>query len=209
MIAPHLPQRDMQQAADFTKSSGRAALRRRKFLRPPGLPVMTKRGSPSASPFLKFWSGRRVSNSRPQPWQGCALPTELLPHRGELRKNITKDVWSGRRVSNSRPQPWQGCALPTELLPHFRVQRRMRILRLRTNLSRARRKFSAPRSSNLRRQPAVRVCSSSLGPAKHRGRMVPETGVEPVRPCGAADFKSATSTSFVTLGPVQIKKKGN
>ncbi len=30
-------------------------------------------------PF-KFWSGRRVSNSRPQPWQGCALPTELLPH---------------------------------------------------------------------------------------------------------------------------------
>ncbi len=28
----------------------------------------------------KSWSGRRVSNSRPQPWQGCALPTELLPH---------------------------------------------------------------------------------------------------------------------------------
>ena len=27
------------------------------------------------------WSGRRVSNSRPQPWQGCALPTELLPRR--------------------------------------------------------------------------------------------------------------------------------
>ena len=28
---------------------------------------------------LLNWSGRRVSNSRPQPWQGCALPTELLP----------------------------------------------------------------------------------------------------------------------------------
>jgi hypothetical protein len=27
----------------------------------------------------KIWSGRRGSNSRPQPWQGCALPTELLP----------------------------------------------------------------------------------------------------------------------------------
>jgi hypothetical protein len=25
-------------------------------------------------------SGRRVSNSRPQRWQRCALPTELLPH---------------------------------------------------------------------------------------------------------------------------------
>ena len=38
----------------------------------------TKTGSLSF-PFL-IWSGRRVSNSRPQPWQGCALPTELLPH---------------------------------------------------------------------------------------------------------------------------------
>jgi len=25
------------------------------------------------------WSGRRDSNSRPRPWQGRALPTELLP----------------------------------------------------------------------------------------------------------------------------------
>ena len=29
-------------------------------------------------PFF-YWSGRRVSNSRPIPWQGIALPTELLP----------------------------------------------------------------------------------------------------------------------------------
>ena len=66
------------------------------------------------------WSGRRVSNSRPQPWQGCALPTELLPHLGEGTDEVLTDAfeWSGRRVSNSRPQPWQGCALPTELLPH-------------------------------------------------------------------------------------------
>ena len=26
-----------------------------------------------------FMSGKRDSNSRPQPWQGCALPTELFP----------------------------------------------------------------------------------------------------------------------------------
>ena len=25
-------------------------------------------------------SGKRDLNSRPQPWQGCALPTELFPH---------------------------------------------------------------------------------------------------------------------------------
>ena len=28
---------------------------------------------------FRRWSGRRDSDSRPQPWQGCALPTELLP----------------------------------------------------------------------------------------------------------------------------------
>src|SRR5262249_15781111 len=27
------------------------------------------------------WRGKRGSNSRPQPWQGCALPTELFPRR--------------------------------------------------------------------------------------------------------------------------------
>ena len=27
----------------------------------------------------RLWSGKRDSNSRPQPWQGCALPTELFP----------------------------------------------------------------------------------------------------------------------------------
>jgi hypothetical protein len=26
-----------------------------------------------------YWSGKRDSNPRHQPWQGCALPTELFP----------------------------------------------------------------------------------------------------------------------------------
>ena len=30
--------------------------------------------------YLKNWSGKPGSNRRPQPWQGCALPTELFPH---------------------------------------------------------------------------------------------------------------------------------
>ena len=30
--------------------------------------------------YFNVWSGKRDSNSRPQPWQGCALPTELFPH---------------------------------------------------------------------------------------------------------------------------------
>ena len=32
-----------------------------------------------ASLFLAIWSGKRGSNSRPIPWQGIALPTELFP----------------------------------------------------------------------------------------------------------------------------------
>ena len=34
------------------------------------------------------WSGKRDSNSRPRPWQGRALPTELLP---QTLKNGCKD----------------------------------------------------------------------------------------------------------------------
>ena len=37
------------------------------------------RGPAHRQTCQKFWSGKRVSNSRPQPWQGCALPTELFP----------------------------------------------------------------------------------------------------------------------------------
>ena len=29
-------------------------------------------------------SGKRDSNSRPQPWQGCALPTELFPQKEDV-----------------------------------------------------------------------------------------------------------------------------
>ena len=49
-----------------------------------------KRESPVslAFPFGAFWSGRRVSNSRPIPWQGIALPTELLPQNLEARAGV-------------------------------------------------------------------------------------------------------------------------
>ena len=43
-----------------------------------------------------IWSGKRDSNSRPQPWQGCALPTELFP------PDRTQIVWSERFLSRTR-----------------------------------------------------------------------------------------------------------
>ena len=44
--------------------------------------------------FPRIWSGKGVSNSRPQPWQGCALPTELFPR-------------FVRKIIGQRALPWQ------------------------------------------------------------------------------------------------------
>ena len=35
--------------------------------------------TPLLTRYVKEWSGKRDSDPRPQPWQGCALPTELFP----------------------------------------------------------------------------------------------------------------------------------
>ena len=37
-------------------------------------------------------SGKRGSNSRPQPWQGCALPAELLPQNRIAKVCINFDI---------------------------------------------------------------------------------------------------------------------
>ena len=37
----------------------------------------------------KSWSGKRGSNSRPQPWQGCALPAELFPQMPLLCNSLS------------------------------------------------------------------------------------------------------------------------
>lgn len=41
---------------------------------------------------MRIWSGKGVSNSRPQPWQGCTLPTEL-----KLRKIIGSELIHARQ----------------------------------------------------------------------------------------------------------------
>src|SRR5688572_12309930 len=45
-------------------------------------------------PFsLGIWSGKRGSNSRPQPWQGCALPTELFPRFSREIIRVSTLLW--------------------------------------------------------------------------------------------------------------------
>ncbi len=62
-----------------------------------------EKGKVALSLFLLIWSGRRVSNSRPIPWQGIALPTELLPHSqhclqatGAGEESRTLDLYLGK-----------------------------------------------------------------------------------------------------------------
>src|SRR5579884_3473675 len=53
------------------------------------------------------WSGRRASNPLPQPWQGCALPIELLPLDGA---NLTSGVPASPQQGGQPPPllPGQG-----------------------------------------------------------------------------------------------------
>ena len=62
-----------------------------------------------AAPVSLNWSGKRDLNPRPQPWQGCALPTELLPHEAlfasakvhyffQVEKKNKKKVLFGNRI---------------------------------------------------------------------------------------------------------------
>ena len=53
-----------------------------------------KRGKALLSP-VEIWSGRRVSNSRPIPWQGIALPTELLPQIADANYNCEQTHVNG------------------------------------------------------------------------------------------------------------------
>src|SRR2546421_6041622 len=51
-----------------------------------------------------IWSGRRDSNPLPQPWEGRALPGELLP-RSRRRPSHGGPGAVGKRVYLSRPAP--------------------------------------------------------------------------------------------------------
>ena len=46
-------------------------------------------------------SGKRGSNSRPQPWKGCALPTELFPRCLSALVGLYPSVTFGTSPSNS------------------------------------------------------------------------------------------------------------
>ena len=74
-----------------------AAPRFARALRRQGMPPACQRVSPLAyaralqlvgmPPACQRWSGRRDSNPRPQPWQGCALPLSYARSRADAGRN--------------------------------------------------------------------------------------------------------------------------
>ena len=80
---------------------GRGALRSRGT----GPPLKTQSNRENRFWFsLLLWSGKRDSDPRPQPWQGCALPTELFPH--DVSLNASAKVAKISESPNfSRPKP--------------------------------------------------------------------------------------------------------
>src|SRR5438132_14150385 len=93
----------------------------------------------TAPPRVAMESGKRDSNPRPQPWQGCALPTELFPRAvGQSNRSVgffvpppppppplTAPVpplpplpWRGGG-SNPRPPEWHSRAPPTGPRPRY------------------------------------------------------------------------------------------
>ncbi len=108
------------------------------------LPRNERKGKCIAHFPFDIWSGRRVSNSRPIPWQGIALPTELLPlgsfsgaarHGGKTRRESKDSRPPARRIIRMpagavnpfqafsrrffrhRPTPWPGAAVHVDRWP--------------------------------------------------------------------------------------------
>ena len=73
------------------------------FLLGQGCALPTATNKKKTTDWLSFKSGKRGSNSRPQPWQGCALPTELFPRL--LRK--LEIFCCARCVKINFPTRWQ------------------------------------------------------------------------------------------------------
>ena len=152
-------------------------------------------------------SGKRDSNSRLQPWQGCTLPLsysrrkcqrseEMEATPGfepgmEVLQTSALASWlcrlkSGKRDSNSRLQPWQGCTLP---LSYSRVLHRRSVdtiypppLPLSTTF------FRFPRTSW--------ICCASLGlrPFKHHPRFLSCQRRSNSRMCCIASFSKRSKS---------------
>src|SRR5258708_34043049 len=73
--------------------------------------VLVSRSTKASAASLR-WSGRRASNSLPQPWEGCALPGELLPHHGEVYVSTSASACAAASATTQRTSSEQSAAGP-------------------------------------------------------------------------------------------------
>ena len=92
------------------------------------------------------WSGKRGSNSRPQPWQGCALPTELFPHTLSEKERIGEEDET-RTHTTQRPLPPQSSASTNSATSPFPTFQSAQHRVPRTGLEPARLSTLAPETS--------------------------------------------------------------
>ena len=59
------------------------------------------------------WSGKRDSNSRPRPWQGRALPTELFPREPHIIRLAARVSTSGGRFCDAFVETRENCVFAT------------------------------------------------------------------------------------------------
>ena len=75
----------------------------------------------SATPacHIENWSGRRDSNPRPQPWQGCILPLNYF--RKTCMSYLIKSAGEGSRTPRQRRQILSLVRLPIPPHPHINL----------------------------------------------------------------------------------------
>ena len=125
-----------------------------------------------------YWSGKRDSNSRPQPWQGCALPTELFPQMYIF--NFTSEEEETRTPTTQLSLPPQSSAstnsATSPICNNFVI------------------------NAYIRAQNRTRTCTSLL-------TLVPETSASTIPPPGLEHEKRAeneTRTRDPNLGKVVL-----
>src|SRR5512133_3544298 len=122
---------------------------------------------PSLPPFPE--SGKRDSNPRPQPWQGCALPTELFPRVAKYTRAAacqTEGLGYGRSPSALIAYQTDHASSPeSDASPPFAV----------TRPSASTTSAAQPPSSGARRSHCKTACAS--GPIRRAHCCTSECGV--------------------------------
>ena len=129
-------------------------------------------------------SGKRGSNSRPQPWQGCALPTELFP-RYFVTRHFRRHSLCESELSHSLARKFR----ITLLFTNTKLIISLIVKEMRLELTRPNGHYP------------LKVARLPIPPLLHnyakQHYSVPRTGLEPARLSTLAPETSASTNSAI------------